>query len=293
MAFTQVDLTITSNGVTTDLHDQINYFWLDADGLGMAPVKRLTQKGPMQDGVTDLGYRLDPRHVTLQIAAVATDEASYYTARENLLSLFTPSVSPLKLLFTAPTNRSRQLDCFFNSNFTMPFKSRVGYTQIEAIELYAPDPTWYDPTLVSVPFGTTGGGTGMPFPLLIPITFGASASLNQTVAVTNAGNYRTYPKVILYGPITNPVITNTTTGEKLDFTGYTIGSGNTWTIDCRYGYKTVTDQAAVNQIAKLSLTSDLSTFHLNAGVNSITVTGSAVGGATQCSVQFYSRYTGI
>ena len=82
MAFTQVDLTITSNGVTTDLHDQVNYLWLDADGIGMAPVRRLTQKGPMQDGVTDLGYRLDPRHVTLQTADAHAAETHFRTDQQ-------------------------------------------------------------------------------------------------------------------------------------------------------------------------------------------------------------------
>ena len=293
MTITQIDLTATVNGVVYDLADLIHFQFLDADGFGMAPVKRLTQKGPMQDGVSDIGFRLDARHLTLTLLALGTDEASYYAAREALLSIFTPTVAPIKLTFYAPPDRVRQIDVHFNSNFSLPFKSRYGMSQQDVIELYAPDPTWYDPVLVNIPFQASGGGTGMPFPLTFPVTFGATVSINQTQAVTNAGSYRTYPVIILYGPITNPVITNTTTGEVLSFVGTAIGTNQTWTIDCRYGYKTVTDQLAVNKIASLLLTSDLSTFHLEPGANSINVTGGAVNGTTQASIQFYSRYVGI
>jgi hypothetical protein len=64
------------------------------------------------------------------------------------------------------------------------------------------------------------------------------------------------------GPITSPVITNAITGDKLDFTGTTIVGGASYTIDCRYGQKTVVDSAGANQISKLTSDSDLSTFCL-------------------------------
>ena len=290
---TQIGLLAIVNGVTYDLADQINYDFLEADGFGMAPVKRLQQRGPMQDGVSDIGFRLNPRHFTLTLLALGSDEASYYAARNAMLSIFTPTVLPIQLRFSAPPSVVRQIDVHFNGHFTLPFKSRFGYAQQDVIELYAPDPTWYDPTLVNVPFQQIGGGAGMPFPLLVPITLGSPVNINQTQAVINAGNYKAYPTVILYGPISSPVVTNLTTGEKLDFTGTNIGGGQVWTIDCRYGYKTVKDQTGGNQIAGLTLNSDLATFHLNAGANSINVTGGAISGTTQAAVQFYSRYIGI
>ena len=101
------------------------------------------------------------------------------------------------------------------------------------------------------------------------------------------------------GPITNLVIENETTDEKLDFTGYTLASGQTMTIDLRYGYKTVEREDGSSLIDKLTTDSDLGTWHIAAhpeatdGYNTIAVQGSNADLNTQISFQFYTQYAGI
>jgi hypothetical protein len=95
------------------------------------------------------------------------------------------------------------------------------------------------------------------------------------------------------------VVTNVTTGETLNFAGYSLAAGQTLTIDCRDGLKTVTREDGSNQIAQLTDTSDLATFHLAAdpdapgGVNTISVAGSAATAATEVYLQFNARYIGL
>jgi hypothetical protein len=88
------------------------------------------------------------------------------------------------------------------------------------------------------------------------------------------------------------VITNGATDDKIDFTGFTIGAGVTYTIDLRYGYKTVVDHLGANQISKLSTDSDLATWGLIAGENSIGVVGTSITSATLISFQFNERFIG-
>lgn len=152
--------------------------------------------------------------------------------------------------------------------------------------------------MFSVPFALGGGSGGFNVPLTIPMSVGAS-TLNVTSVIDYGGTWRSSPVIVMTGPITNPVILNTTTNEKLDFTGTVLGSGTTYTIDTRYGYKTVVDQTGANKIADLTNTSDLATFHLAAdpeatdGLNSIQVTGTGVTSATSVFVQYYERFVGV
>jgi hypothetical protein len=95
------------------------------------------------------------------------------------------------------------------------------------------------------------------------------------------------------------VITNQATGDKLDFTGFTINASDSRTIDCRPGRKTVVDAAGADQIDELSDDSDLQTFSLEAdpeasgGDNAVTVTGSGATSDTRITIVYYTRYTGI
>lgn len=289
-----VELDAIVGGVTYDLTDLVNSSVLSFDGFGMAPLKRLEQQGPMQHGVTDIGFRLNKRYVALKLRALANDNAGYWAARAYLLNIFKPTTdnAPIKLRFSYPTGQVRQLDCHISTDFGMSTEDRAMFIQTTLIELYAPDPTWYDPSLVVVPFQMTSGGSALMFPYTSPLLLGAS-DLDQSTVVNNPGSWITYPIITIEGPITDPIIINETTGETLDFTPNTIAAGEIYTVDCRYEHKTIFDQDDVNQISKLTQQSDLATFHLQEGNNSLNVSGSSVDTPTRVYIQYYPRYIGV
>lgn len=111
-----------------------------------------------------------------------------------------------------------------------------------------------------------------------------------------AGDVDTYPVISITGPYADPLITNITTGDILDFTGGTVGSADIWTIDLRYGRKSAVNAAGSSVASYLSESSDLSTFRLVAaplatgGTNLISVGGSAIGTAASISLSYYERY---
>ncbi len=276
------------------------YTYLGADGLGAAPRRRLSERGPQQNGETDLGYRLDPRVFNLAIQIEAADAGEFWDQRNDLIGWFAPYHAPI-MRFELKNGAVRQIDAHLVGDLMMPDDNEYrGTIQRVALQLKAHDPTFYDPVGKSSTFALGGGGDTFPVPHEVPHGVGAS-TIDQLNTITYGGNWLSFPQLIrITGPIEDCVITNETTGDKLDFTGTTIVGGSHYDIDCRYGQKTVIDSGGVNRIADLTSDSDLATFHLApdsaeapGGVNSIRVTGQSVTEATAVTMNYFERYLGI
>jgi len=290
-------VSVLSRGVEYDLSDGADYLLTGIDGIGHAAVRRLSERGPMQHGETDLGYRLQPRRIALAIEARGGDRAAWLARREELMRILRASGRALSLRLSRGTWR-RQIDCYLSGEMAMAADNLLApLWQRVAVELVAPDPTWYDPAPVTLEY-SGGGGEGTMVPTPVPTFVGAS-DLDQTQVVNYAGTWETYPVVRILGPIQDAKIENTSTGEVLDFDGTTIAAGHYYEIDCRYGRKSVTDGAGANKIADLAADSNLATFHIGAhpdvlnGVNAIRASGLGVSSATRVRLTYYTRYVGV
>lgn len=286
-------------GTTTyNISDLVNYRHMGNDGFGLPSQRILSESGPLQHGVSFLGYRLDPRIINLILFGIGNDEDSYFARRLELIHIFRPSNTPILLRITKNNGAIRQIDTYYNGGLSMNSSDKYVFNQKVAIQLVAPNPIFYNPILQSANFGLAGGANAFNIPWVIPWNIGTS-TLNQSTTIVYAGDFESYPIITIYGPITNAVITNNATGDKLDFTGTTISAGEVYTIDTRYGHKTVVDASNVNKIAALTTDSDLTTFRLIPnpevvdGNNSITVTGTSVTSATQIYISFYENYLGL
>lgn len=275
-----------------------NPFAITSTEEGGPPVRRLTDRGPLQHGDSDLDFRLDAFVWPLGLRIYAQDASAQYTHRTTLRKVFRPSNTPIKLRWTLENGDVRQLDCHVSGRIVYASANQDGFSQRCVVPLRAADPTYYDPTALAVVFGVGGGGGAWNIPWAIPWGIGAS-SVDQTRAIAYAGTWRTYPTILITGPINSCVITNQTTGDKLDLTGYNIAGGASVTIDCRPGVKSVVDNTGANVIDKLTDDSDLATFCLEAdadapgGVNAIRVTGTSATSATEVNIGYYNRYEGL
>jgi hypothetical protein len=285
-------------GTTYNLIDGTYALWIGEDGTGNAPSRRITEQGPLQHGDTDVDVRLDPRIFRELFMITPASLSDHYTRRSALIRIFRPSATKMQMRWTLDNGNIRQIDCVVAGGPDFASTEREGFAQKMVVQLRANDPTFYDPTQNVVTFGVGAGASSFSFPISFPIHFGGS-TVDQTRTIAYSGTWRDYPVVIIGGPITDPVVTNLTTADKLDFTGITIDTGDYYIIDCRYGYKTVMDAAGANKIADLSDDSDLATFSLEpdpdavGGLNDIQVTGSSANANTQIYMRFYNRYTGI
>lgn len=267
------------------------------DGWGLPPVNRFASRAYAQHGDWDLGYRLGARLGSFVLQVPATSLKDMYAARASLLGIFSPDAL-IKVKWVLPDGNTRQIDCYVNGDLTMPWDPKRWGAMRAAVQLRAPDPTFYDPNSLVVNMTGLAGGTAFDIPWVIPWSIGG-ASINVTQVINYSGTWAGYPTIKITGPITSPVITNQSTGEVLDFTGTTISAGNWYEIDTRPGYKTVVDQAGANQISKLTTSSNLATWHLapdfevTGGVNSIKVAGSSGTTATKVTLTYFLRYLGL
>lgn len=425
----------------------------DLTGLGAASVRRLSERGPQQDGDTDLGYRVDPSVLTLPHLLKGTSDAHLDSLRDTLQQAYLPGTAPLNLRVTRDDGDVRQIDVQRIGPLDLPVVRvhRPGHMGKAVVQLKASTPVWYDPTPGTASFlppsdwwlafntigsanvlehvenptqgqawtytGTVTAGspwflamrsnqvalgtvvyawevkvgsfatgfsvqddfynytirpvdvaqgtaimtsgthnyffvengtgwalhrdttllasdtvngsvgisgtariwrdsaTGDPWPTALPkaAVYNINPTPTQLGALNTAmesissgsifivqlpyeGHWPEFPTIRITGPISDPVLTNTSTGETLDFTGFSIGSADAYTIDLRYGRKTVVNSGGDNRISQLSSDSDLAAWHLGApqevsgGTNVITLSGTATTGATSALITYYNRY---
>lgn len=287
-------LELIRNGAALDLNDIEHYAVLNYDGFGIPPLHRLTERGPLQHGVSDRGYRLDPRLIQIILNLRAANWTEMYARRQELLGYLTPAGEPdLALRITLPDGSIRQIDV---TDVDGPTYARAdalaGKFQKAAIRLMAADPAWYDPVRQSVRVVGATGGSGFAFPLTVPWTFGGT-TVSATVNLNYPGTWLEYPEIVITGPVSDARIEHVESGNVLDLDGTVIDEGDHYTIDLRYGYKTVVDAAGANKIADLTPESDLAIWALQPGTNTIEFGGVSAGENTSIILRWYNRYLGV
>lgn len=153
------------------------------------------------------------------------------------------------------------------------------------------DPTIYGGTLQTAstasgnPTSTTGSAA---YPFSYPIAYGATY-YSVTATATNNGTVPTNPQSIdVYGPVTNPKITNGATGEYIQVNVTLNSSTDHLQIIYAPDYLAVT----LNGVNNLNnVTSDSTYFKIHPGGNGISLTGSSISSGSYCTVTYYDGYS--
>jgi hypothetical protein len=256
-----------------------------------AEVRRLVERGPLQHGDSDIGYRLEPRIAQVALTILPTSVPKYWQARTDLTAMLAP-YRACTFEAVLPTGKTRRLDFVVSGAATMGTQERSGLAQGLVMAWRAADPTWYDPEERLVTFAMAADAEGTPVPTPVATPVGASR-LDETETLNYRGDWQAFPIIRAYGPLGSLLIENLTTGERLRFAG-SWGTGRYREIDCRYGHKTVTNQAGENRISELSADSDLATFHLAPmAINSVRVTAVGANPGSRIEIRYFERYLGI
>lgn len=302
----EFDQYIGPDGAVYPLSDGINRFVMSFTGWGMPPVDYITQKGPFQHGETVLDYRLRPRVLQIVHRENSCSREAYWTNRNDLLDAIKPNrhsvgdVQPGQLRKILPSGAKRDLDVFISRGPSFEARNPGRWDEwafTETLRFIAHNPLAYNPDLASYEFALAAL-TELEFAIEFPIEFGTS-TLDESETITYNGTWQSFPTITIVGPIDNPVITNTSTSEKIEL-DYSISAGTTITITLDYGNKTVEDGSGSNLIATVSADSDLDTFHVAPdpevvdGENTITVEGGgADADSTSVTISYYERFIGI
>lgn len=153
------------------------------------------------------------------------------------------------------------------------------------IQLYAPDFALSAQELQSLSLGRYGGG-GFIVPVDVPIV--STVGTGGAGSVTNSGTVEAYPVLSFNGPLTNPRLTNTTTGDTI-LLEMTIPSGAQVVVDMKE--RTIVQGGVTNRISKKS--SDSTFWALEVGVNYLQLTTSDSGDTGTVEVEFRSAFLGL
>lgn len=293
-------VSLIINGVEADISAGIPLQVVSVDNLGASAATRITERSPAQDGDTDIDRRLEPRIIPIIMQARPNEIYTLRACRRLINEMFKATRVPVILRITFDTGEVYQIDTQSIGDVSLPLNlSTTNFIRV-GVTLRAANPTFYNPHLAifNYALGASSGAFLVPTP--VPTTLGGS-TIAQSNTIAYDGTYRTLPVITAYGPLTNLVIRNTTTGAKIDFTGFTIANGDYYTIDLRSGRKLIYRNDNINdsRLNEVTADSNLAAFAIEAapdvlnGDNTITIDATGATNVSQVYLQFYRRFDGI
>ena len=266
--------------------------------FGMAPSHRITQRGPFQEGDTDIDFRLDPRIMSLPIVVPTSSIDDHFYYRNLLLNIFKPGndAARLEVYFTdGATEFIRYIDVKILSSLTLDTDSK-DFNIRGVIQLRADDPTWYDGLGYEATLTSPILGTPTPYPKPYEVPYG-SAGIGGITNILYEGTWISYPVLTATGPLTDLTITDGL-GHVISF-DTPIPAANFVIINLKYGAKTVIDQDGVNRFEWLDINSDLINWAIYPspfvfdGINTISVSATGTDGGSSVSIIWIPRYIGV
>jgi phage-related protein len=205
-----------------------------------------------------------------------------YNTIQSILLPQTQGTTPLYFKFpNSPTSeqfvnaRVRSLRTSVDPNYT------YGYITSQ-VEFFCPDPNYYNSNLQTANM-LISAALGRTYNKTFNYTYGGGSS-SVTTTISNIGWATTYPIITINGPIINPIIGNTTTGNTLNFTG-TYTALDILEIDLYNQLITLNGNPARNLLISGTW------FDAPPGNSNFFFTGgSTLAGTTQATVSWYSAY---
>lgn len=282
-------LTFTdADAAVLDLNDGADFKLLRIHDAGIPALRHDTVKTPSRDGATYVRTILEERFLIIELAVMGSSDADRHTQRRALITALNPKTGVGTLKYT-PAGTLYAIDCLVERG--VGFRNYRGpQKELATISFRCPDPTWYDPTINSDTIDNSGSGVSVPLVFASPgLSFADGVG---TTVFNNAGDVDSYPDIVLVGPCTDPIFTNTTTGKKLQFVGLTVASGHGLAIDCAARTAvTTTGIPLVSTNVISTLSSDSEFWPLVPGNNSVTF--AIASGDVTATLRHYTRLLGL
>jgi hypothetical protein len=262
------------------------YQILSVDGLESLPgIRNQDDNRGYHDGMFTGRDFLSGRTITIIFNTFGDSNGSAQTNYNTIQSTLLPQTqgtTPLYFKFpNSPTSeqfvdaRVRGLRTTVDANYT------YGYITSQ-VEFFCPDPNYYNNNLQTANM-LISAALGRTYNRTFNYTYGGGSS-SVTTTIQNIGWATTYPTITIQGPITNPIIGNTTSGNLLNFTG-TYSALDTLEIDLYNQLITLNGNPARNLLISGTW------FDAPPGNSNFFFTGTGtLAGTTQATVSWYSAY---
>lgn len=278
-----------ANGTVLDIQEPESgrpmpgYVYQTSSGFGGSGSELWTVSGPYQNGATFLGALLVPRSVNLVFTIIAASTESLFEKRREVAGAFSPYGGE-GVLSWIQGDRTFHLRCIAEGpspNF-LSGKASGPTWQAVSVTLKASDPCWYETTEGLYLQGVTGGLT---FPCSFPVSF---ATVSPSVTILNPGDVPSPVIMRITGPVTDPVITNETTGETLSL-DIEVAAEDYIDIGTEFAKTYVRDSDGDSIMGTVIPGSIF--WQVEPGENTLSYSDS--GGSAQILIQYSPRYTGV
>jgi phage-related protein len=262
------------------------YQILSVDGLESLPgIRNQDDNRGYHDGMFTGRDFLSGRSISIIFNTFGDSNGSAQTNYNTIQSILLPQTqgtTPLYFKFpNSPTSeqfvnaRVRGLRTTVDPNYT------YGYITSQ-VEFFCPDPNYYNSNLQTADM-LISAALGRTYNKTFNYTYGGG-SATVTTTIQNIGWATTYPTITINGPITNPVIGNSTSGNTLYFTG-TYSALDVLEIDLYNQLITLNGNPARNLLISGTW------FAAPPGNSNFFFTGTGtLAGTTQATVSWYSAY---
>jgi hypothetical protein len=249
-----------------------------------------TQKAPFQDGQTYIDSLLEPRSISVIVAILTDTDEKLFEQRQLLSRVFNPKLGPGTLRYEYPGG-VREVKAIAETGVVFPGgreNKATGY-QRALVNLFCPDPLWFDPSEELFTMASFVGG--MSFPMAFPLSLG---TVGQTLFIENKGDVNTPVLLTFKGPLKNPVLENKTTGEQIKIT-QTLPAGERLEINTAFGQKSVRriDTAGNSTNAFHWVSPDSVLWQLVPGTNEVSYSATEEAGDSAVTVEFYHRFVEV
>lgn len=279
-------MIVSVNGYVLNDPTNANSAYLDEpiDGLGLPPIRTSSGTYSGRDGGYVGSQFYGMRLITLTGRFFSTSPAVLESTRRAIAAALASPTVPLTITTNAGNNYL--INCFADS-LNMPINRSINSAPFK-ITLIAADPTIYDNSgggLNTASLAKILGG-GITWPISWnPVTWAAGSS---PTTVSNTGNVNAYPLITLSDVMTNPTVTNTTTGQFFSLSGLTTVAGDKVVIDMA-NHTVLLNGGPIYTYATLT-----STFWpLIPGSNTVSLKSSVSGDTVSGVMTWRSGYRGI
>jgi len=262
------------------------YQILSVDGLESLPsIRNQDDNRGYHDGMFTGRDFLNGRVISIIFNTFGDNNGSAQTNFNTIQSILLPQTSgttPLYFKFpNSPTSeqfveaRVRNLRTTVDPNYT------YGYITSQ-VDFFCPDPNYYNNNL-QTSIMQISAALGRTYNKTFNKTYGGG-SATVTTTISNIGWGTTYPIITISGPITNPVVGNSTSGNTLYFSG-TYSALDVLEIDLYNQLITLNGNPARNLLISGTW------FDAPPGNSNFFFTGTGtLAGTTQATVSWYSAY---
>lgn len=203
------------------------YYVQSLDGLLGSPEIRTADKPLVgRSGMIAGIDKYSGRSLVLALEVVSSNEIAFNTAVNNFKIALAAPMDAEPLVFTIP-GVANGTQAFVNvrpRKVSLPVEfTYQDYAGVANVEFYATDALIYSYDESASTLNVFQPAGGRTYDRTYDVTYGA-AGFNGTALLTNNGTTLAPVLIRIYGPVTNPTITNSTTGQSLGLTA-TIDAG--------------------------------------------------------------------